>query len=416
MSESQKTTIAVIGAGLVGLSCALWLQKKGFQVSLIDPEKPGSVTSFGNACTIAEYGCVPINSPDIFKRLPGLLFSKDSPLSLDPLYAASHPRWMIQFLLNCRGHRVEYIIRHLSQLLNQARSGMEPLIEMCDAHHLIGQNGFMHVYRDDAEFAAAWPANLARRNQGVVFSELNAGEIQDLEPNLKYPFQRGLLFEGVKQVLDPQALSDRYTETFLQQQGHLIPQKAMQVDVSESQVRVQLGSGDSISTDQVVIAAGAFSTQIKGLQMASIPLDTERGYHVQYSDKQHLVSRPVSWQQAGFYATPTLRGLRFAGTVEIAGYSQRKNPRMIDYLTRLSKQMFDLPESPDQDWLGYRPTLPDALPVIGFSPHSKKLLFAFGHHHLGLTLSGVTGQWISELASGDAPGIDMTPFSAARFG
>jgi D-amino-acid dehydrogenase len=393
---NSKTRIAVVGAGVVGLSCALWLQRKGFEVILIDPDDPGAGTSSGNACTIAEYGCIPVNSPDLFRRLPSLLFSSDSPLSMDLGYVLSHPAWMIEFLLNCREHKVDRIIRLLGKLLAKVYDGLDPLIEMANARDLLAQRGFMHVYRDQREFEAAKSSNQKRRAQGSSFVELERGDIEELEPNLKFPFQRGLLFDSISHVLDPLALSQRYFEC-------------------EGSVQIRLDNGSSIEAERVVIAAGAFSKSIEGIPTKLLKLDTERGYHVQYSNMQHLLKRPVSWHHAGFYATPMNRGLRFAGTVEIAGYRKPMNPRIIDYLTRKSREMLELPEKPDQEWLGFRPTCPDALPVIGFSTVSEFIIYAFGHHHLGLTLSGITGKLVAELANGEDPSHNITPFSPRRF-
>ncbi len=412
---NSQTHIAVVGAGIVGCSCALWLQKKGFRVTLIDPEAPGSGTSSGNACTIATYGCVPVNSPDLFKRLPSLLFSRDSPLSLDFGYALSHPRWMFEFLLNCREHKVARIIRLLGKLLAKVHDGLDPLLDMAEARDLLTQQGFMHVYRDDREFNAARNSNQARRAQGVDFVELDQGDIRDLEPNLKIPFERGLLFDDISHVLDPKALCQRYVDCLLRNQGQLLRQRALEVRHGDGGVQIRLDNGEEVDAERVVIAAGAFSKSINGVPMNLLKLDTERGYHVQYSNMQHLLSRPVSWHQAGFYATPTNLGMRFAGTVEIAGYGEDMNPRIIDYLTRRSQQMLELPDKPDQEWLGFRPTCPDALPVIGFSTTSEYIIYAFGHHHLGLTLSGITGKLVAELANGEDPSHNITPFSPRRF-
>ena len=409
------TRIAVIGAGIVGCSCALWLQKKGFAVTLIDPDDPGAGTSSGNACTIAEYGCVPVNSPDLFRRLPSLLFSKDSPLSMDLGYVLSHPAWMIEFLLNCRAQKVARITRQLGKLLSKVYDGLDPLLDMADARDLLSQNGFMHVYRDQLEFNAAKRANQARREQGSNFVELDQGDIKDLEPNLKIPFERGLLFDSISHVLNPTALCQRYVECFKRNQGQLLRQRALEVIHGTGSVQIRLDNGDSFDAERVVIAAGAFSKFIDGIPTRPLKLDTERGYHVQFSNMQHLLSRPVSWQQAGFYATPMNLGMRFAGTVEIAGYKEEKNPRMLSYLTRKAHEMLDLPAQPDQEWLGFRPTCPDALPVIGFSTTSEYILYAFGHHHLGLTLSGITGKLIAELANGEEPSHNIAPFSPRRF-
>ncbi len=412
---NNQTRIAVIGAGIVGCSCALWLQKKGFAVTLIDPDDPGAGTSSGNACTIAEYGCIPVNSPDLFRRLPSLLFSKDSPLSMDLGYVLSHPAWMIEFLLNCREKKVARIIQVLGQLLSKVYDGLDPLLDMADARDLLSQNGFMHVYVDQQEFDAAKRSNQARREQGASFVELDQGDIRDLEPNLKIPFERGLLFDSISHVLNPLMLCQRYAACFQRNQGQLIRQRALEVIQAAGAVQIRLDNGESVDAERVVIAAGAFSKSIDGIAARLLKLDTERGYHVQFNNMQHLLSRPVSWHHAGFYATPMNQGMRFAGTVEIAGNHKEKNPRILNYLNRKAHEMLDLPAQPEQEWLGFRPTCPDALPVIGFSTTSESILYAFGHHHLGLTLSGITGKLIAELANGEEPSHNIVPFSPRRF-
>ena len=165
----------------------------------------------------------------------------------------------------------------------------------------------------------------------------------------------------------------------------------------------------------VVAVLGVLPILLVGRILLLQILDTERGYHIQYQGRQSLLSRPVCWNAAGFYATPTDEGLRFAGTVEIAGYSDNKNPRNINHLIDHSRQMFDLPDQPDQQWLGFRPTFPDSLPVIGYSLDSDNILYAFGHQHIGLTLAGITGRLISEMINNEALSHDITDFSPRRF-
>ena len=176
---NSNTTIAVIGAGIVGCSCALWLQRKGFSVILIDPDDPGAGTSSGNACTIADYGCVPVNSPSLFKRMPSLLTSSESPLSLNFHYALTHPAWMLQFLANCREHKVARIVRLLGKLLAKTYDGLDPLLDMAEARDLMQQRGCMYVYRNEQDFRDASPSNQARRAQGVEYTELDRADIDD---------------------------------------------------------------------------------------------------------------------------------------------------------------------------------------------------------------------------------------------
>ncbi len=412
--------IAVIGAGIVGLSCALWLQRKGFDVSLIDPADPGSGTSSGNACTIADYGCVPVNSPDLYRQLPRLLFSPDSPLSLRPGYALRHPLWMLAFLANCREKKVERSIRLLARLLAQTWDGLDPLLDMAGARDLLERRGCLYLYRSEAEYAAAKTGNARRRKYGVEYREVDAGEIRELEPNLKPEFARGLLFEQASHVLNPLTLCQRYFDCFRRHGGEFVRARAKAVWHGVDSIEVELDGGNRggarrIAARRVVVAAGAFSKRIDGVPMQLLPLDTERGYHVQFDGLQHLVSRPVSWQSAGFYATPMNEGLRVAGTVELAGLDAPPNPRRLEYLARRAGELLDLPAKPDREWLGFRPTLPDALPVIGFSTVSEYILYAFGHQHIGLTLAGITGKLIAELANREQPALELKPFSPARF-
>lgn len=406
--------IAVVGAGIVGCSCALWLQSKGFKVTLVDPDEPGAGTSFGNACTIADYGCIPINSPSLFRRLPSLLWSKDSPLSLNFAYAASHPAWMLRFLASCRAHKVDHIIEQLGTLLARTWDGLDPLLDMADARDLMRQHGCMYVYESEQEFQQARPSNLLRREHGASYTELERADIAELEPGLKFPFQRGLLFDSANHVIDPFLLVQRYFECFQRNGGEYIRQRAVGIETLADGVRLRLDNGGNLEPDRLVVAAGAFSKSIRGMP-AALPLDTERGYHVQFRDHQHLLKRPVCWNTAGFYATPTAAGMRLAGTVEIAGYSPKPNPRRLAYLVRKGREMLELPESADQEWLGFRPTLPDSLPVIGCSRDSDRVIMAFGHHHLGLTLGGITGKLVAELANGEQPGHNIQFLNPDRF-
>lgn len=414
-NSSGHSSISVIGAGVVGLSCALWLLEKGFTVTLIDPEEPGSGTSSGNACTIAEYGCIPVNSPDLFKQLPSLMVSRDSPLSINPLYALSHPLWMLEFLGNCRAHRVQHIIDSLGGLLARTWDGLSPLLDIAGARDLLEDRGFMHVFEHQQDFDQAWPNNKIRREQGARLREISAEEIRELEPNLTKSFVRGLYFEGIHQVLDPLALCKRYADSFQQQGGQLLRAKVTDVREKPDGVQLSFDNAPHINTDKVVIAAGAFTRFIHGLGSVSRKLDTERGYHVLFQNQQQLLSRPVYWHGSGFYATPMNLGLRVAGTVEIAGYNAKQNTRITDYLARKVGEMLELPETPDSTWLGFRPTFPDSLPAIGYAEGSRRLLFATGHHHLGLTLSAITGRIVAELANDEEPTHDVAPFSPGRF-
>ncbi len=407
-----RLTTVVVGAGIVGVCVALWLQRKGQHVILLDRNEPGTGTSYGNACTIADYGCIPINHPSLFSSLPSRLLSRDSPLSVDLFHALRHPRWMVDFLRHCTPSQVDRIILALGALLSQAAAGLDPLIDDTGSQSLLPQRGFLNVYQTRQAYENNLASNRKRAEQGSVFDTLDNRQLHELEPALAMDCYRALWFPGVRHVSNPKSLVDRFV-THFQAHGGLFRQAG--VFAVEPGCRVILDNAERIDANAVVICAGAFSRAIQGAGTHQLPLNVERGYHVQFADRSSLISRPVGWAEAGFYATPTSEGLRFAGTVEIASLDKPPSATRVAYITRKARQMFHLEEEPSQSWLGFRPTFPDALPVIGPSPVSPDICLAFGHQHLGLTLAGITGKLVAEWLVDHQPSLDLTPYRSQRF-
>jgi len=415
-TKNSEYDLVVAGAGIVGVSCALWAQMRELKVLLIDPNEPGSGTSYGNAGTIATYACVPVNSPSLVTNLPSLFFSRESPFGFDWLYALKNLPWMISFLRNCSATRVSQITDHLGDLLAHADAGLDPLIETAEANDLMVSNDCLYVWSTRSGFERARGSNEARARNGVEFDFLEANDIRALEPNLKMPIYKGLLYKDARHVCDPQALVLRMHTKFLELGGYW---KQKEVKGSESEtdgITVILADSEKIGARKLVIATDAYAKSIAGSGAAELPLDTERGHHVLFRNHGDLVSRPVGWADAGFYATLMDEGLRIAGTVEIAGLHKPKSPGRITYLTHKAQEMFGDIGEPDDDWLGFRPTFPDALPAIGHSPASPHILHAFGHQHIGLTLGGITGRIVADLAEGRASNFDISPFDPKRFG
>lgn len=414
--QDSDYDIAIAGAGIVGVSCALWAQLRGLKVLLADGNAPGSGTSFGNAGTIATYACVPVNSPSIVSGLPFYLFSKESPLGFDWSYALTNLPWMISFLRNCSKERVRAITDHLGDLLSHADAGLDPLIEAAGAEDLLVSNDCLYVWSTQEGYEGARTSNEARKRNGVAFDLLGADDIRALEPALQMPLHKGLLYKGARHVSNPLALTERLHAKFVAMGGAWVQQHVTETAADGDGVTVTLADGTTYRTGKCVVAAGAHSKAIKGSGASQTPLDTERGHHLLYKDHGHLLSRPVGWADAGFYAVPMEPGLRVAGTVELAGLTKPKSKGRLDYLARKAAEMFGDIGTPDEDWLGFRPTLPDSLPAIGPSAQSPNILFAFGHQHIGLTLAGITGRIIADMAEGRAPNFDVSPFDPKRFG
>lgn len=415
MMPDNDFDLIVVGAGIVGMSTALWAQKEGLKTLICDPAPPGSGTTYGSACTIATYACIPVNSPSIFASLPHLLASKDSPLSVNIGHSLKNPHWMLSFLNNCRPSRVNHITQALGDFLRHADDGLDPLIAEANAQDLIVSNDCLYVWSSRAGYENAADSNAMRASQGVAFDDLTPDDVRALEPNLQQPIYRGLRFKGARHITSPQELVHRMHLRFAALGGTYLPHGVDRCDADDAGVTAYLSDGTQLRGGRLALTAGARSRQIKGTGAEHLPLGTERGYHILYRNHGALVSRPVGWAEAGFYATPMADGLRIAGTVEINAIDAPFNTKRTDYLRRKSGEMFGDLGAPADTWLGHRPTMPDALPVIGHSKTSHRVIFAFGHQHIGLTLGGVTGKIVTDLAQGRAPLCNIDAFSPQRF-
>ncbi len=408
--------LAIAGAGAVGLATALWAQGSGLSVALIDKGEPGAGASFGNAGTIATYACTPVNSPSVFTNMPALLFNRDSPLRIDPAYGVRNLPWLLAFLRNCTASRVAAITARLADLLSDADAGLDPLFARIKTDDLIVSNGCLYLYSTAQDFDAAAGDIAARRANGVAFDILDEAQIKALEPAITMPVHKALYFTGARHIADPGELMRRLHACFVEGGGHWVQREVLACQPGKDGVTVSLASHDDIRCDRFVVAAGAHSRSIKGSGAEDLPLDTERGYHLMFADHSAKLSRPVGWAKAGFYATPMTNGLRIAGTVELAGLAPAPMQSRFAYLQRMAEQMLGPLGQPASNWLGFRPTMPDALPVIGPSAASDRVLFAFGHQHVGLTLSGITGKIIADFASGNRTNRDLSAYSPDRFG
>ena len=412
MDSTQKL---VIGAGMVGSCCALYLQRAGHSVTLVDPHPPGSQTSYGNAAAIAPYACIPVNHPKLLKSLPTLMFGAERPLSISPGYALKILPWLFSFLRHCRREQVDQTISALGALLRHVEDASLTIFESAGAMDLIRRNGTLYLYSDARTRAAAQGDISRRRDQGMSITEVGAGEVHDLEPALAPIFAGGVLYNDGFQLSDPQQVISRLVKRFAEDGGEVVRDRVQSIEpVALDQVRAHLSGSARVFKD-VVIAAGAWSTRIGGSVMDRLPLDTERGYHVMFPDDESMISRPVGLADAGFYLSPVGGGLRAAGTVELAGLDAKPNPRRLNYIEQAARRALPALHQRGDTWLGFRPTLPDSLPVIGRSSKHPSVVYAFGHQHVGLTLGGITGRLVQQIIDREDPIVDPAPYRAQRF-
>jgi len=414
---SPAGRIVVVGAGMVGVCCAMWLKRSGHDVVLIDRLEPGNGATYGNACAFATYACVPINSPRIPLQVPGLLFKRDTPLWIDWSEILSMTPWLLRFLANCRAGKVARIAANLGTLLSHAEAGAAPIFKGCDVEPLLSRKGCLYLYGTEKDFEAAKAEIRTRKQQGVKFDLLDRSGALRLEPNLSADFFAGLHFTEAFQYLDPRAVAQKIAAGFVAAGGQIRKANVKRIrQMNDRSLRLET-DGEPVFCEQVVISAGAWSRDLLDGLTEDLPLGTERGYHVNFKGQQSLLNRPVGWASGGFYMTPMSEGLRVAGTVELGGLSERKNLAALNYLARSARRVLSsLPEQPDDTWLGFRPSMPDALPMIGRSVRTPEVIFAFGHQHIGVTLAGITGKIVASIADGAPPPFDISPFSPQRFG
>ncbi len=406
--------IAVIGAGIVGICSAYFLQKSGYKVTLFDHNEPGSMTSSGHACTFADYACIPVNSPTIFKDLPSMLLKQDGPLVIDFGYVLKNLPWVFSFLKNCKKDKVEYIASSLAHFLSHSRLSYDELFKEVEVSQYINNNETLYLYKTETEYQAAKYSINLRKINGVKIKELNAAEINELEPNIAQLYYCGLIFEGSRYTINPIKVSKKIFESFLQQGGSFLNKKITAINNYENEVKI-VSDNSTFDFEKIIISAGSWSKELALMIGDKFPLDTERGYHVLFENNNKLINRPIGWSQSGFYIIQIEEGIRAAGTVEIAGLHKKANPKRLSMIEKEARKLLPMLGDMKSTWLGFRPTLPDAMPIIGQSQKNKKVFYAFGHQHLGWTLGAVTGKVIRDLVQGIKPNIDISAFNPNRF-
>ncbi len=412
MDEKIKK-IGIIGAGIQGVCNALFLQKKGFQVTLFDREEPGSAASYGNAGHFSPYASVPLNRPDVITDVPSMLISSRGPLALKWNYVPKMIPWFAKFVLNCTEQKMMHTAKNMHQILDHSLPAFDELFDEIDLEDLVENNGILYVWTDKNIKSRELEIKI-RDQLGVKQQLVNKKEIHDLEPNLKPFYHSGVFYDYARHARNPRKILIKLFENFINKGGKFLKLNINDIDFDEDKPVLRTETQRFIF-DKLVIACGAFSKRLTDKLHEKIPLDTERGYHVHFKDYDHLISRPIVYANRGFGMTPMEQGLRVVGTVEFGGLENSPSKSRIKNLILNAKDMLDgLPDHKDE-WLGFRPTLPDFLPVLGPSKNYKNVFYSFGHHHLGWTLGAISGKIISNMIAGEKTNLDLQPYSSNRF-
>ena len=392
----------------------MFLQKKGFEVTLFDRDEPGSpVASYGNAGHFSPYACILMNRPDILTDIPAMLLSSSGPLALKWNYVPKMIPWFLQFIRNCTSKKMIHTAKNMHQILDLSLSAYDELFDEIKLDGLVEKNGILYIWND--QNLKSRELEIKVRNElGVDQQIVSPKEIHDLEPNIKPFYYGGVYYKHGRHARNPKKILLKLFDLFLKKGGNFLKTNVNNINFEDQKPLIKTET-QRYTFDKLVIACGAFSKKLTDNLGEKIPLDTERGYHVHFKDCEQLLSRPVIFQNRGFGITPMEQGLRVVGTVEFGGLENPLSKSRIKNLINNAKYMLgDLPDHEDE-WLGFRPTLPDFLPVIGPSKNYKNIFYCFGHHHLGWTLGPISGKIIAGMIAEENTNLNLTPYSSKRF-
>jgi D-amino-acid dehydrogenase len=413
---AEGGSVTVIGAGIVGICCASYLQRAGFKVTVVDERPPGEGCSFGNAGIISPRSCVPVASPGMLWKVPGYLADPLGPLAVRPGYFPTALPWFLRFLLAGRRSRIEAISRAMAALHASCVDDYLPLIKDAGAPELIRQSGSLYVSAHSGGATGDTLANALRAAVGIQSEPISEDEIRQLVPGIAPEFKSGLFFPGTHQSINSFRLVRVLAEEVVRRGGTILRRRVTGVAHGMDGPQVLHTDGGDIAVERLVVAAGAWSGKIAAEFGSIVPLEAERGYHVMLPDPGIMPRLPILNHDRGFYATPMENGLRLAGTAEFAGLEAPPDYGRAKILLRHAEAMFPgLRTAGATEWMGSRPSLPDNLPVIDRSPRFRNVVFAFGHSHFGLMGAAVTGKLVAELTRGATPSIDLRPYRVTRF-
>lgn len=406
----NQTPVTVVGAGVVGLSIALALQARGLPVRVIDREGPAAGASAGNAGAFAFAEILPLASPRMIRQAPKWMLDPLGPLSVPPRYAGRIAPWMWRFWKASWPAQVRASTVAQTALMKLSQAALGSHLEMSGLAHMLRHDGQLQVYESEAEFRASLPGWQAREEAGISFTHLKGDEIAAYQPGLAPSFTHATFTPEWQSISDPRDYVLAMAERFRAGGGEITITRA------ERLVAGGVETSDGFIPGRVVLAAGAHSHHLARTAGAKIPLETERGYNTTLPAGAFDLKRQITFGGHGFVISKVGHGLRVGGAVELGGLDLPPNFARADAMLKKAKRFLpELDTSGGTQWMGFRPSLPDSLPAIGALPNRPDVFCAFGHGHLGLTQSAGTAAIIADLITGQDPGIDLTPFSPARF-
>ncbi|MEZ2407469.1 NAD(P)/FAD-dependent oxidoreductase [Bosea sp. RCC_152_1] len=408
--------VIVIGAGVVGLSAAIAAQGRGLSVVVLDREGPAAGASAGNAGAFAFTDILPLASPGILRKAPQWLLDPLGPLSVPPAYALRIAPWMFRFWRACTPARVAHSTTAQTALMDLSKAEIEPFLRESGTLGMLRKDGNLQVYEGEAELKASLPGWRAREAHGIEFHHLDAAGMADIQPGLAPHFSHGTFTPGWYSIADPKLYTLALAEHFQRKGGTIERLDVVGLAPQGDGIEIRTRDGALRHAARVVLAAGAFSHRIARSLGERIPLETERGYNTTLPPDAFDLRTQITFGGHGFVVSRLSTGIRVGGAVELGGLDLPPNFRRSEAM--LAKARTFLPGlNPEGgvQWMGFRPSLPDSLPAIGRARASARVVYAFGHGHLGLTQSAGTARLVADLLTDRPTAVDITPFSPQRF-
>jgi D-amino-acid dehydrogenase len=414
--RGEGNEIAIIGGGIIGVCIAAYLAEAGQRVTVYDRTGICEETSSGNAAALAFSDVLPLAHKGMLRQVPKWLMDPLGPLSIPPAYLPKLLPWLVRFWRAGAAEKYEGGLKAQAAMMRLAEAEWAGLMARSATKDMLREDGSLELYESEREFEASLPGWAARNRFGIEYRHLRQHELAAFQPGLSGRLVRGTFVPVWKTVSDPKHLGKaiwRYAEekgaTFIKGDvGLVMP--------SKGGIVIQLRDGRTVKARHLVLAAGAWSHLLARQLGDRIPLETERGYNTTLPAAAFDVKRQLIFSGQGFVITPLATGLRIGGAVELGGLHRPPNyARSKAMLDKAKAFLPGLDMRGGREWMGFRPSLPDSLPVIGRASSNQNVHYAFGHGHLGLTQAASTARLIRDLISGQAPAIDISPFSAQRF-
>ncbi len=410
-SHADTQDVVVIGAGIIGLAVAVYLVKQGRRVTLIDRKGICQETSQQNAGALAFSDILPLASPHILRQAPKWLFDPLGPLSIRPSYALKIAPWLLRFGAASRPAAYQASVTTQTELMRLAAKEFHVMLGWAGCSHLIMQDGSLQVYEGAAQFSASLAGWAHRTNAGIEFEHVSGQRLAQLQPNLAASITAATFVPGWETVSDPYEVGCALGQYLISAGSQFIRDAVLSITPTADGAQLRLQSGQPVSAKQVVVATGAWSKLLAEQLGDSVCLETERGYNTTLPVGSFDLKRQVIFGAHGFVVTPLSCGIRVGGATELGGLNLPPNfKRSTTMLNKAAQLLNGLKTEGGTQWMGFRPSMPDSLPVIARSKVSPNVVYAFGHGHLGLTQSAVTGRLVSQLIMQTTPSLDMQPF------